>query len=686
MQRKTICADPGHCESTAAIPVQPTPNEPYNVCRLTTGGVKKTDQVISTQLILTDEQMKQLAGHPSPDYSLLCRLGEIQIGNKAAVEGEQKFIYFKVAPHLFVEVYPDEPAKSYGITYGTLMACFVFALVENLLKYNADQLGGVPQSSIDLLIGCPSTSDWTSRKAKDAYASLLQKATRVHSVRIIPESRAAMFSSIENQRNKISAMHGALVFDFGSSTADCTYMLLGRKLIEFSWTLGASKIEEQMMFHAYQQACRNKGLFQATPASMLESVNDLRVAKEAYYSGTYGSKGHAMFASFENAADGQIVDLPLRIDRNYMDTIVRRTPISIKCDSKASATGSWKELCMEFFLEARRRVDNATYTLIENGQKRGIPCPVKDIVLTGGACQMDFVEEICRSVFPDANIYKEDNPSYTVSNGLAWVAVSDDNFAACMEAARKKVDADPACKIDILKTNISDALFNQIGSIVKDHAKKWADRPEEKLPMRVLVDDLDAYIQGPEGTAELEAICQKEILCWKDMLSITVEQAVNEQVKKLYSEQVARSLVIPDDVWKELQAGALSVNQLPIGRTVGQIDLSDLNFGKQLTQAVIWGAAIALGAATIGLSLVIGWIAEKIVNLMMKDTNLNKGREKGKRKDIANKVGDAMNEKKAEVLKEVNKSLDDLTQSFSDTVDETLSVAFEIVTLKRFDL
>lgn len=686
MQRKTICADPGHCESTAAIPVQPTPNEPYNVCRLTTGGVKKTDQVISTQLILTDEQMKQLAGHPSPDYSLLCRLGKIQIGNKVAAEGEQKFIYFKVAPHLFAEVYPDEPAKSYGITYGTLMACFVFVLVENLLKYNADQLGGVPQSSIDLLIGCPSTSDWTSRKAKDAYASLLQKATRVHSVRIIPESRAAMFSSIENQRNRISAMHGALVFDFGSSTADCTYMLLGRQLIEFSWTLGAAKIEEQMMFYAYQQACQNKGLFQATPASMLETVNELRVAKEAYYSGTYGSKGHPMFASFENAANGQIVDFPLRIDRDYMDTIVRRTPISIKCDSKASATGSWKELCMKFFLEARRRVDNATYTLIENGQKRGIPCPVKDIVLTGGACQMDFVEEICRSVFPDANIYKEDNPSYTVSNGLAWVAVSDDNFAACMEAARKKVDADPACKIDILKANISDALFNQICSIVKARAKEWADRPEEELSTRVLVDDLDAYVKSPKGTAELEATCQKEIICWKDMLSITVEQAVNEQVKKLYSEQVARNLVIPDDVWKQLQAGALSINQLALGRAVTDIDLSDLNLSKQVTQAVIWCAAFALAAVTLGFSVIVGWVVEKMVNFCMKDTNLNKPRNRSKRTAIANMVGRGVDEKKTEILKEFEKSLDQLTQPFSDTVDETLSVAFEIVTLKRFDL
>ena len=49
-------------------------------------------------------------------------------------------------------------------------------------------------------------------------------------------------------------------------------------------------------------------------------------------------------------------------------------------------------------------------------------------------------------------------------------------------------------------------------------------------------------------------------------------------------------------------------------------------------------------------------------------------------------VGRGVDEKKTEILKEFEKSLDQLTQPFSDTVDETLSVAFEIVTLKRFDL
>ena len=75
-----------------------------------------------------------------------------------------------------------------------------------------------------------------------------------------------------------------------------------------------------------------------------------------------------------------------------------------------------------------------------------------------------------------------------------------------------------------------------------------------------------------------------------------------------------------------------------------------------------------------------------MVNFCMKDTNLNKPRNRSKRTAIANMVGRGVDEKKTEILEEVGKSLDQLTQPFSDTVDETLSVAFEIVTLKRFDL
>lgn len=685
MERRTIGIDLGHGQCAAALPFQPTADSRYIIQQLE---LFQKEKVIPTQLILTNKQMKLLSGNSRPSYDLLCQLGEIQIGDKAVGSDEQKFIYFKVAPKYFSKVFDDEPAKGYGISYGALMACFAFALLHNLFKYNRDDLSGVEHSNIDLLIGCPTTSDWTNEKALNDYAELIQKATRVHSVRIIPESRAAMFSSVENQWARISAVNGAMVFDFGSSTADCTYMLLGRKIIEFSCTLGASKIEEQMRRNAYREACRAKGPFTPTTASIVKCDNEFRKVKEAYYNGTYGFDEHETIAPFINADDGKRVSQIVSIDKDYMDKITNQTNIGIKFDSKEDKYGSWGALCRDFFQEAKRRVESASYAVIENDYEKMKACPVADIVLTGGASQMNFVEELCREVFPDAKIYKETNPSYTVSNGLAWVAVTDENSAACKEAARKKVDANGGCKISTLKSDISEALFKKIVSIVETRTLAWADRPEEELSVRVLQDDLASYINGPAGQTELKNVCQQHIISWKSKLSTVVEQAINEQIAQLYSEQVARSLIIPDDVWQELQTGVLSTNQIDVGKALGDLDLSGvmLKIGKFVVNCVIWAVAWALAPETLFLSVIAAFLVTTITDFAMTDTDLDKGRKRSTRIKAAKKIRDAMEKKKEEILDKFNNSLDEQTQSFSDIVDETLSVAFEIVTLKRFDL
>ena len=65
MERKTIGIDLGHCETAMACPRQPDVNDSrYEVRRLV--GEKK-DQVVATQLILTNEQMKKLSGDKRPE-------------------------------------------------------------------------------------------------------------------------------------------------------------------------------------------------------------------------------------------------------------------------------------------------------------------------------------------------------------------------------------------------------------------------------------------------------------------------------------------------------------------------------------------------------------------------------------------------------------------------------------------
>ena len=682
MERKTIGIDLGHCEATATFPEQIKTGQ-YKVERLSL--LSDKEKIIPTQIILTNKQMQKLKGWPRPTYALLQDL-ELQIGEDLPADASdgELFCYFKTAPQNFDRLYANSGcAKEYGITYGMLMACFVFSLVNNLLKLNDNYFDASDRKNIDLLIGCPSTSDWTASDAKKEYAALVKAATNVHHVRIVPESRAAMFSSVENRLGLVSALDGALVFDFGSSTVDCTYMLLGRKLLEFSWNLGAAKIEQQIVQNTYQKAMEEKGSFSPTPTSYAESMNYVRRAKENYYS---KKKQPPIFCDFKKMEDGSDVFVAVQLDAQYMKRVTEENKISIRCDSRNTRSGSWKKLCRDFFREAARQVEKAEYYVMERGKKKRVPCGVKSIVLTGGASRMDFIYELCQETFPDAHIYRETNPSYTVSNGLAWVAVSDENLPVCKEAALYEVTSNHECDVTALQDKLSDKLFELVVETVEEQAKAWANRPEAEVPLKVLQDDLAAAMDSIRFRNRMKNIYNIQIGRWKSVLSDSMELAVNKQVGMLFSEQVAHSLMIPDDIWQELQADRLAANQIDVGDALKNIDMSPIIVKtiKEVVQ-IIWAIiSIVLALVTLGVG---GLLAEPGYDLserLMADHDPDKPRDKKIRARVAKEIKSRMQEKKAEIIKGFNESLGQQMEGYSDIVDKTLTAAFEIVTLRRF--
>lgn len=692
MEHKTICIDLGHCETTAAYPEQLAANDAdtvrnHAVRRLNT---KDKDQVISTQIILTAEQMEKLSGHLRPDYQLIRSLGDIQIGNglPAEVPNGEKFSYFKTPPEGFDTPCRDSPlVKACGITHGMVMACFAAALVSSILKHN-DSLSESDREELDLLVGCPTTSDWMSDDAQRAYADLVQTATNVHDVRIIPESRAAMFSSVENGRGTVSAMNGAVVFDFGSSTTDCTYMLLGRKMMEFSWTLGASEIERQMVWCAYEKAKAKKGVFPAATESIVENLDLLRMAKENYYNGSFGSKGHCVNSDFVNAASGDLVESSVRVNDEFMKQVTGEKTFGVLRDSTTLASDTWQGHCTAFFQEAHDRITQASYTIKEDGVEKSVPCPIRTIVLTGGASKMGFIDKLCRKVFPDVDIIKEKNPSHTVSNGLGWVAVADENVMSCKEAAKREVESNKACGAGVLRERISEALFQRIYDSAVQRTQAWANDPAEELPVRKLQDDLTAYVASAEVQADLRSVCQEQLDGWKEELSSAMKEAVNRQVKRIYSDEVAAGMVIPSDIWAELQSGALSVDTIDVSKSLGKIDLSGiaLKVGKFLIQAVIWSVAAALALSTFGLSVLAAWLLDSFTEYAMTDKDLDKPRNKKTRAKVAKDIRPKLVESKKEILAQFSESLTEQTNSYSNIVEATLAKAFEIVTLKRFDM
>lgn len=670
--------DLGHCETAVAAPKET--QRGYEVSRICP---QQKDQIIVTQIVLTNEQMKKLKGNKLPSYSVLSNLGEISIGNylPMTVEDGEKFIYFKVPPKDFDKVCANtKVGKDCGITHGMVMACYAYALIKSIFKYNGNDWVEGNINKTELLVGCPATTDWTSNSAKEKYAHLIKTATGVKSVQIIPESRAAMFSSIENGKNRVSAAKGAMVFDFGSSTADCTYMLLGRKIFEFSWTLGASEIERTMVQIAFAEAQKNQK-FTPDISSFVKSENDLRTAKEFYYNGVYGRDGHDMICSFKTN-EQKTVKQVVTIDSEFMSRVVEKEEIHIKCDSTTPKSGTWVNLCRDFFVTAKKALSNND-------------TPIDTIVLTGGASKMGFVYDLCRSVFseiPESNILLESNPSHTVANGLGWVSRADQKVIDCKKKAKAEINTNNSCSIDALKNSMRESVYELICNIVSSESNSWAGLSGEHSAQELL-DSIERRTSSEQFQRSVNNSMSTAIKQWKDKLSAVIGKAVNNQVRELYSNEIANSFILPNDIWAELNKKTTDSNFFNVNGALGDIDITSIakKTASIVLSVFIWYFAGALAVVFSPAALLIGLAVDALKDAMLDNESLKgtleKKRVQRKRQSIANKIIKELSnsETKAKMLSNIDAELDAYSKSYETVIDGVLTNAFEIVTLKRFD-
>lgn len=668
---RIICIDVGHCETAASTVKQE--NGSNKSARMQMDG--NNNLVVSSAVTLSFDQMKQIRGK-AMTKELLDSLGTIEIGNSVSSNPNngEYFIYFKCWPEKFdAPCGASETARQTGLTHGKVMAIFIYQIVKNLLMYN-EEFEGVDFSEIQLLVGCPATRKWTDESNKERYAELIQKATGAEKVTIMPESRAAMFSSIEKGQNRFSAANGVLVFDFGSSTADCTYMLLGRKIDEFSWDLGASMIEQQMMLAAYENCkklyssdIRNLQLISPMTSDMLRS---LRKAKEDYYLGNE-RKTVCVFVD----STGEEFDVIQKEDKKLMEEVTARYEVECECDSKTVMTGSWRALCKRFFQEAKKRLD-----------REKLPCSA--IILTGGASRMDFIKVLCREVFPEAEVYTGGNPSYSVSSGLGWAAVADERYSDCLEEAQMDLKNSEKGNFSSLEEALKEKLREHMCDVIKKCTKQWADRNEDSS-----ADDLGQIIRVTLGSDHerqyINQIIRDEINTWKSGFKEEVQKAVNKQASKLFSPEVAQGLILSDEVWEQLQADSVNVN-IDIEKMLSNLDLSGI-LNKIIQQIVYWTVAFVVASALQIIpvvNLAIGALAGWLASLMVSDTNRSKKRTSKERKRIAGKMDQMLARNDAVELFEssVSDGLKTCKEDFDRIAGNTLTTAFDIITLRRFQI
>lgn len=661
---KHVGYDIGHCETTGTI-TRMNNGQPEVV----RANVDDRNTVVLSQLRLTNEQMDMLKGNLQPGRELLDNLGQITIGEIYNYdETGETFSYFKVSPDHFDDVCAKSAAgKAAGITHGQIMACFIYAVMQSTLEYNG--LVEEDREQMTLYIGCPTTEKWTDAEPSERYADLARRATGVKNVLIIPESRAALYSSLEKRSfTALSAEEGIIVFDFGSSTADCTFMRLGVGKMEYSWDLGAHSIEENMAKMVQEKLFEKFGEFELTSESLDNLINECRKFKEIYF-----KRGPCEMTANVREIDGKKQMYNLSIDADFMRIAIEERRIQVKDHDNQVQFGTWYDLCREFLHTAQAKMKEQAYE-------------ASAIVLTGGASRMPFLEKLCKDVYgSNVKIYKEDNPSHTVSTGLGWLPVVEDNFDESVKAVAETVKADDSCGLAPLKQSIKDAVYDIVSEQIPLAAQEWANAADEVVTYKDLGECFKRRMERPEEQKKLHKAIEACVNKWKGTLGEKMCEAVNGQAAKLLSAHAAKNMMLRPDLWKSLEAKSLVVD-LDVSKIVNSLDLNSTP--RQCARWSIIVAAIAIGAAFGFIGVAIGaWIGDLIASLL-DDKDLDKSCPKNKRQRILRQIPNVLKSK--EVRKEVLKAIDENFRSFEAEYDGMLEQiaadALSIVTLRTFSL
>ena len=108
--------------------------------------------------------------------------------------------------------------------------------------------------------------------------------------------------------------------------------------------------------------------------------------------------------------------------------------------------------------------------------------------------------------------------------------------------------------------------------------------------------------------------------------------------------------------------------------------------GKVIIKLIIWYIGVALAAGTFGISLVVAFGVDELADELISDSNLDKKRKQRIRKKVAKDIKNHLIEKKSIMMDEFNETLEGQTKNADDIIDDALKTAFEIVTLKRFEM
>lgn len=519
-------------------------------------------------------------------------IGVITIGEDAAKQREFA-INFKRSPENW------DNRSSMGIAYRQHMFDYIRGVSEAILQNSSNRNGIMKKvimqdsrgdmhwkkDEVLLVVGCPASVIWKGEKMRSQYEKLISEATGISNVIVTEESRAAVFSlfDIDNLREKINLQTGVLVLDFGSSTADATYILPGKKAVNISWELGAAQVENAMLKYIlrsdkaekkFAEQAKEYGKTQIlVGGDCSHEVFQLRRYKEDYFDGKLGENAMAKNVSIpimdENGdpifdKDGdpvETLDIKYYVTDEMIQYALDGYEFDVRKDGRIVNHGTWKENCRQFLDDVKQTLEREKLS-------------VQTVVVTGGGSQMPFTIELSSKAFP-GKVTPSDTPSHSVVKGLVTIAYNEVKSPEAYNkvindiksAAKKNIDD----MIDEIADNLSKKAYDAAVSAVDGltsycgEADEWWEKIGRNFDPESNVGKITQAVNNAIANSLNQNVrnqIDKSTKTWMDADNAAIVNSVNEASRQLYADQV--------------MSGMIRINQADVAALGEKVDLPNI--------------------------------------------------------------------------------------------------------------
>lgn len=433
--------------------------------------------------------------------------GKITLGDEAVHqytrEGGNFYAYFKQSPNTL-----DEQE----IPNLHVMKLFMKSVYETICYRRSGELmeGSIIKQNHVVFIACPSKSQKWDDQAMQNYVQLaLDAGLPIAGVSIddkftlsgiVRESRAAYIRMLQKDEAAQKSKEGILVVDYGSSTIDITYYKEDENPVDKGYSLGASIVEESI-FNYLQEYHEDLDGDQAP-----DFLKSLKEQNFPLYTGVLYKMRKQKETFYTNFSFADSIE----ISYNKFPRIYGKRKLDVEIS---------KEILTQKIL--KDHIEDVKCAFVDFKENIIKDKPITLLVLTGGASRMNFVHDLAKSVFGNVKMLPPQDPSLTVSNGIATAGRADIKlYYMAKELLNKKI---PDKVYQDVKNNTIENILNLV--IAEVHRVYNNFKQGLSSPLK-------------NNLADLEVLVKQNINSLKSKYRFELDSAFRENLQKYINNEI----------------------------------------------------------------------------------------------------------------------------------------------------